>query len=271
MRPWVASTLGFALAEESTSVAPVVNECPVEHSFGNTCTTLGRVFSRRAQFPGDAGAPRSGPPVRSGDAGQGETRRSGRRRGTARERAVRERRAARRHRVHHRADASTATKLTVTVTDHGPTPMELRRAGQPVPSTEDYGGRGLAARRRGGRRVGQPARPQRPPGVVHAGQADRGATRTARPRRPRRGPTRTPHAGCCTCRSPTTRRCRWWLTELAAPAGRRARRLGRRRCCWTRRRGPRRWPRCGDRTAARGGRDAAAAHPADGRPALGAR
>jgi phosphoserine phosphatase RsbU/P len=35
-------------------------------------------------------------------------------------------------------------EVTVTVTDHGPTPMELRRAGQPVPAPEDYGGRGLA-------------------------------------------------------------------------------------------------------------------------------
>ena len=30
-------------------------------------------------------------------------------------------------------------EVTVTVTDHGPTPMELRRAGQPVPAPEDYG------------------------------------------------------------------------------------------------------------------------------------
>jgi sigma-B regulation protein RsbU (phosphoserine phosphatase) len=106
-----------------------------------TGQTLG-VFSRRVQFPGDAGAPTAArrfvrtmlAKVRRDDLADDAILLTS----ELCENAV----------MHAGTGFSVqlvldGDMLTVTVTDHGPTPMELRRSGQPLPSREDTGGRGL--------------------------------------------------------------------------------------------------------------------------------
>ena len=102
------------------------------------------MFSRRAQFPGDAGAPSAA--RRFVRAMLAKARRD-----DLVDDAVLLASELCENAVLHAGTGFTielvvadAGAVTVTVTDQGPAPMELRRAGQPPPAREDSGGRGLA-------------------------------------------------------------------------------------------------------------------------------
>jgi sigma-B regulation protein RsbU (phosphoserine phosphatase) len=101
------------------------------------------VFSRRAQFPGDAGAPAAA--RRFVRAMLARSRRD-----DLADDAVLLASELCENAVLHAGTGFTIElvaldggAVTITVTDHGPAPMELRRAGKPLPGRMDPGGRGL--------------------------------------------------------------------------------------------------------------------------------